>query len=545
MKKMMAIFLAGLMLLAAGCAPAPTEPPRAMDKSGKYYLDEGRNEAIINDAGVVNMAASGNARVYYQIFVGSFSDSNGDGIGDLRGIIDRFDYLNDGDPNSGVSLGVEGIWLSPIFASPTYHKYDTTNYYRVDPQFGNEQDLKELIALCHQRGVQIILDLVVNHTAKNHDWFQYFQDAHKNNDPEHEYYDFYTYSDGPVPGRTFNKIVGTDHYYECNFSSGMPELNYDNPAVREKMVEVAKYYLDLGVDGFRFDAAKYIYYGEEDRNAEFWQWYMGQLRAMKPDIYTVAEVWDSDTVTTPYFASTNCFNFTMSQPGGKIAETAGGGNVNNFMKYVDTYMSAIKAQNSDAMLCSFIANHDMDRAAGYLPVFNGRAKVAANLNILLPGSPFIYYGEEIGALGSRGGANTDANRRLAMYWGDGDTVKDPVGSTYAAAQDNGSVARQKPDGDSLYNHYKKLIMVRKANPEIAYGDFTALNFSGSRAGGFVSTYEGKSVAVIHNTTTKEVTVDLSKATDISFTTLAAVLGAGATLEGTVLTLQPQTSAVLR
>ena len=545
MKRFLTLFLSALLLFAAGCTPQTPETPKVKDTSGRYYLDETRNEAIIDDAGVVSMSKTGNARVYYQIFVGSFSDSNGDGIGDLRGIINRFDYLNDGDPNSGVSLGVEGIWLSPIFASPTYHKYDATNYYRVDPQFGTEEDLKELIALCHQRGVQIILDLVVNHTSRQNDWFQYFLQAHKNNDPENEYYDYYTYTDTPVHGRAFSKISGTDHYYECNFSGDMPELNYDNPTVKEKMVEVAKYYLDLGVDGFRFDAAKYIYYGEEDRNAEFWKWYMGQLRAIKPDIYTVAEVWDSDSVTTPYFASTNCFNFSMSQPSGKIAETASGGNVNNFMKYVGTYLSTIKAQKSDAMLCSFIANHDMDRAAGYLPTFNGRAKVAANLNILLPGSPFIYYGEEIGALGSRGGANTDANRRLAMYWGDGDTVKDPIGATYAAAQDNGSVATQKANGDSLYSHYKKLIMVRKANPEIACGEFTALNFSGSRAGGFVSTYEGKSVAVIHNTTTREVTVDLAKATDISFTTLAAVLGSGATLDGTALTLQPQTSVVLR
>ena len=545
MKRAIAFLLAAVMLMAAGCTPEPEETPKAMDKSGKYYLDTQRNEAIINDAGAGNTAVDGNARVYYQIFVGSFSDSNGDGIGDLRGIINRFDYLNDGNPNSGVSLGVEGIWLSPIFASPSYHKYDTTDYYKVDAAFGKEADLKELIELCHQRGVQLILDLVINHTSRQHAWYDRFAQAHKNNDPENEYYDYYTYSDKPVSGKTFGKITGTDHYYECNFSSDMPELNYDNPAVREKMVELAKYYLDLGVDGFRFDAAKYIYYGEEDRNAEFWKWYMGELRKIKPDIYTVAEVWDGDTVTYPYFAATNCFNFSMSQPGGKIAEAAGGGNVNSFMKYVDMYLSKIKAQNPDAMMAPFIANHDMDRAAGYLPVFNGRAKVAANLNLLLPGTPFIYYGEEIGLLGSRGGSNTDANRRLAMYWGDGDTVKNPIGTTYGAAQDNGPVTDQKADGNSLYNHYKKVIAVRKANPEIAYGTFTPLNISSSKAGGFVSTYEGKSVAVIHNTTLKEVTLDLSKVTNISFSTIAAVLGEGAKLEGTSLTLPAQTSVVLR
>lgn len=548
MRKITALILLLAMLLTlGGCSlvPQETQPPKQMDKSGKYVLDTQRNEAIINDAGMVNYSVDGNARVYYQIFVGSFSDSNGDGTGDLRGIIDRFDYLNDGDPNSGVSLGIEGIWLSPIFDSPTYHKYDVIDYYKIDPDFGTEADLNELIELCRQRDVQVILDLVLNHTSKSHVWFQKFVNAHKDNDPDNPYYDYYTYSDKPIPGRSFSKIAGTNHYYECNFSTDMPELNYDNEAVRQAMLDVGKYYLELGVDGFRFDAAKYIYYGEESRNADFWAWYMAELRAIKPDIYTVAEVWDSDSATFPYFASTNCFNFTMSQTSGMIARTAGGGNVNDFTAYVESYLSHIHEQNPNAMMAPFIANHDMDRAAGFLPFINGRGKMAANLNLLLPGTPYIYYGEEIGLKGSRGSANTDANRRLAMLWGDGDPVRNPIGTTYNSPQNNGTVADQKPDGNSIYNYYKKVITVRKANPEIAYGSFSALEFSGTKVGGFVSTYEGKSVAVIHNTTLDEKTVVLSTVTDLSFAAITAVLGQGATLEGTTLTLSPQTSVVLR
>ena len=106
-----------------------------------------------------------NNRVFYEIFVGSFSDSDGDGIGDLRGVINRLDYLNDGDPESGKSLGIEGIWLTPVFPSPTYHKYDVTDYYAVDPQFGTMADLEELIAGCHARGIKLILDLPLNHTG--------------------------------------------------------------------------------------------------------------------------------------------------------------------------------------------------------------------------------------------------------------------------------------------------------------------------------------------------------------------------------------------
>ena len=552
MKRILSLLLTLAMLLGlAGCvtppAPtttAPTEPVQ-MDISGKYPLDKTRNEAILNDFGTITAANSGNARVYYQIFVGSFSDSNGDGLGDLRGIINRFDYLNDGDPNSGMSLGIEGIWLSPIFTSPTYHKYDCNDYYEIDPKFGTMEDLKELVELCHARGVQIILDLVVNHTSTRHVWFQKFLTAHQNYDESDPYYDFYTWGTGSQPGRSFHKLGNTSHFYEGNFSNEMPELNYDNPNVRQAMVDVAKFYLDLGVDGFRFDAAKYIYYGEAERNTDFWDWYMAQLRSIKPDVYSVAEVWDGDGVTIPYNSSTNCFNFTMSQVGGQIAQTAANGDPGVMARYIESYLQQIRALRPDAMLCSFIANHDMDRTAGFLPISNGRAFVGANLNILTPGSPFIYYGEEIGLRGSRGGANTDANRRLAMLWGDGDTVKDPIGADYDSAGRNGTVADQLPNGKSLYNHYKKLIAIRQANPEIAYGEFKALELEGTKAGGFLSTWQGKTVCVLHNTSTDEAKIDLSQIPGFSFESFTAVGLGSAKIEGTILTLDGQTSVVLR
>lgn len=540
----LAISLGGCISDPIPTTTAPTQPVQ-IDVSGKYPLDTNRNEAILNDFGVISAENQGNARVYYQIFVGSFSDSDGDGVGDLRGIINRFDYLNDGDPDSGVSLGVEGIWLSPIFTSPSYHKYDCNDYYEIDPKFGTMEDLKELVDLCHARGVQIILDLVINHTSTRHVWFQKFLTAHQNYDDSDPYYDFYSWGTGSQPGRSFHKLGNTSHFYEGNFSNEMPELNFDNPAVRQAMVDVAKFYLDLGVDGFRFDAAKYIYYGETDPNTDFWDWYMAQLRAIKPDVYSVAEVWDGDGVTIPYFSSTNCFNFSMSQVAGQIAQAASNGDPEVLARYIESYLQQIQALRSDAMLCSFIANHDMDRAAGFLPLSNGRAFMAANLNILTPGSPFIYYGEEIGLRGSRGGANTDANRRLAMLWGDGDTVKDPVGADYDSAGRNGTVADQKPNGESLYNHYKKLIAIRKANPEIAYGQFKALEIEGTNAGGFLSTWQGKTVCVLHNTSTDEVSVDLSQIEGFQFESFTAVGRGSAKLEGTILTLAGQTSVVLR
>ena len=546
MKRLLSLILAAVLVLCVtGCAAAPAEPtePAILDLSGKYALDTARNEAIIPAPGEITPVDS-NAVVFYHIFVGSFSDSNGDGIGDLRGIINRMDYINDGDPNSGVSLGAEGIWLSPIFVSPSYHKYDVVDYYQVDPKFGTNEDLKELIDLCHERGVKIILDMVINHSSNQNPWFKSFCEAHKNGDTESEYYNLYTWIEETVPGKTWYNINGTNHKYEGNFSSQMPELNYDNPDAYQKMLDVCKYYLELGVDGFRFDAAKYIYYGDTTPNIDFWNRFMADLRAIKPDLYSVAEVWDSDGVTIPYFSSTNCFNFSMAQTNGQIAATAKAGDVNVLTAYMEHYIDLIKAENPDAFPVTFIANHDTDRAAGFLNVSSGQAFVAANLSILMPGSSFIYYGEEIGLKGARGGANTDANRRLAMLWGDGDSVKDPVGADYASEQLNGTVQDQLPNGDSLFNHYKKLISIRKAYPEIANGTYTALK-TDSDVGGFVSEYNGSRVAVIHNTTLEAATIDLAQY-GLDAMQIGAFAGLNdATLDGTVLTIGAQTSVVLK
>ena len=546
MKRLLSLILAAVLVLCvAGCAAAPAEPtePAVLDLSGKYALDTVRNEAIISVPGEITPVDS-NAVVFYHIFVGSFSDSNGDGIGDLRGIINRMDYINDGDPNSGVSLGAEGIWLSPIFVSPSYHKYDVVDYYQVDPKFGTNEDLKELIDLCHERGVKIILDMVINHSSNQNPWFKSFCEAHKNGDTESEYYNLYTWIEETVPGKTWYNINGTNHKYEGNFSSQMPELNYDNPDAYQKMLDVCKYYLELGVDGFRFDAAKYIYYGDTTPNIDFWNRFMADLRAIKPDLYSVAEVWDSDGVTIPYFSSTNCFNFSMAQTNGQIAATAKAGDVNVLTAYMEHYIDLIKAENPDAFPVTFIANHDTDRAAGFLNVSSGQAFVAANLSILMPGSSFIYYGEEIGLKGARGGANTDANRRLAMLWGDGDSVKDPVGADYASEQLNGTVQDQLPNGDSLFNHYKKLISIRKAYPEIANGTYTALK-TDSDVGGFVSEYNGSRVAVIHNTTLEAATIDLAQY-GLDAMQIGAFAGLNdATLDGTLLTIGAQTSVVLK
>ena len=550
MKKYVSILLAFALIIGlAACGAAPKSQP-----AGLYTVDKKSGEVVVGGVDFSNYTAVGDdARVFYEIFVGSFSDSNEDGIGDLRGIINRMDYLNDGDPRSGKSLGIEGIWLTPIFSSPSYHKYNATDYYTIDPQFGTMDDLKELVELCHQRGVKIILDFVINHTSRECEWYKKFAAAHKNNDTSDPYYNFYTFirgNEARPAGRTFKQIVGSTDLVECNFDTDMPELNYSNIAVRQAMLDVAKFYFDLGVDGFRFDAAKYVYFNDNTASVNFWRSFLYEMKMLKPDVYTVAEVWDSDAVTNKYFEVVNCFNFTLSQQNGMYADVAKAGNANRLASYVEAYLNTVKAKNSSAMLMPFIANHDTDRAAGFLTPESGSMQFAANLYILGPGSPFIYYGEELGMRGSRGSANTDANRRLAMVWGDDDTVKDPEGTTYNPDnQIQQGAAAQLADDTSLLTYYKKLLMIRAANPEIARGDYKALSLTDTKVGGFTSTWNGKTVCVLHNPSGSEETIDLSKVAGAEgFTKISAFIGgaeASAKLENGTLTLGPKTSVVLR
>ena len=494
-----------------------------------------------------------NYRTFYQIFVGSFSDSNNDGIGDIRGIIERFDYLNDGNPGSEESLGVEGIWLSPIFSSPSYHKYDATNYYQIDWRFGSEDDLKELIELCNERNVKLILDLAINHTSTQHEWFVKFKEARISGDTESEYYDYYSAvtTAEKVGGITYQKIAGVDCWYECNFSGNMPELNFDNQAVRERTLEIAKYYLDLGVHGFRFDAIKYIYYGDTAKSVEFWEWYMEELRAYCPEIYCVGECWSGESEILEYYGAMNCFNFGMSQAEGTIATAAkGNSNILNFTKYVESYQKKVLAKDQDAMIMPFLSNHDMDRIAGAF-VTENNMKMAANLYLLCSGSPVIYYGEEIGMRGSRGSANTDANRRLAMLWGDDDLVRDPVGSTYPAnKQISTTVKDQSEDENSLLNYYRELISIRHRYPAIARGMYTSLDCKEKNLGGFIIEHEETVIVLLHNTSAIDtLSVDLASLAALDGVELSKIgdyIGQGkATLKGTVLTLEPQTSVIIK
>ena len=535
--------------LPSSKVPTTTNTTTTTGPKLKYEIVDG--EVVINDTELTqSKQINNNNRVFYQIFVGSFSDSNKDGIGDLRGIINRLDYLNDGNPNSGKSLGVQGIWLTPIFPSSTYHKYDVMDYYKIDYSFGSQADLEELIAKCHERNIKIILDLPINHTSNQNKWFTSFLEAVKNDDTENPYYNYYTKvtNEEKVNGSRYYPINST-YSYECNFDTAMPELNFDNEDVKAEVLNIAKHWLNLGVDGFRFDAAKYIYYGDEVRSSQFWNWYMTELREYKSDIYTVGEVWSGDGITDMYYEQgLSCFNFSTSGSEGKIAAAAKQGNVSTYTKYIEGYLNKINSFGSHSILHQFIANHDMDRSAGYLTGSTRYAHVGGSLLLLSPGSPFIYYGEEIGIKGSRGSANTDANRRLKMRWGDGDTVRNPEGATYKeSSQTNGTVMDQIDDENSLLNHYKKLIMIRNACPEIINGSYKSIEKTPKTTiGGFISELDGSKVCVIHNTGLDTEVIDLEAMNISDFNYLFSYAGTdGNVLLDNTLTIQPQTSIILR
>ncbi|MFP4478321.1 MAG: alpha-amylase family glycosyl hydrolase [Candidatus Izemoplasmatales bacterium] len=507
-------------------------------------------EYIIEDEKLESTMIDDNYRVYYEIFVGAFSDSNDDEMGDIQGIINRLDYLNDGDLDSGKSLGVTGIWLMPIMPSPSYHKYDTINYKGIDPDFGTMEDFENLIQASDERHIDIIIDLVINHTSNYHPWFRQAKEAAEENDINNPYLEYYTLvtEEEMVEGRTYHHFHG-DLYYECNFWSGMPELNLDSQLVRDEIKSILEFWIGKGVKGFRLDAVKYPYFENHDKNIEFWNWFMTEVKNLDEDAYVVGEMWDSNRNIYPYYEPFNNFDFGMAELNGYVSLTVKNiETVNAYVTYLKNYKDAVKDVNPDAILQPFISNHDMNRAAGYLPVDDYKMHMAANLYILTYGTPFIYYGEEIGMLGSRGTENTDANRRLAMFWGDGDTVTNPIGATWSEdRQTNGSVMDQIDEPDSLYNHYKKLIMLRHANPEIARGNYTVINFDGYSAfGGFLTTYENSTVGVFHNTSSSEVVIDLSDYTDYSFSEMRGYVGqSNATLSNQVLTIGPLTSVILK
>lgn len=418
-----------------------------------------------------------NYRSCYEVFVYSFYDSNGDGIGDLKGLTERLDYINDGDPSTDTDLGCTGIWLMPIMPSPSYHKYDVTDYMDIDPQYGTMEDFKAFLEAAHQRGIDVIIDFVMNHTSSDHPWFQeasgYLRGLEAGAEPDLAacpYVDYYNFSLEP----STCKLEGTEWYYEAPFWSGMPDLNLKSEAVRAELEEIVDFWLELGVDGFRLDAAKEFVSGATEANIEILTWFNDKKKKKKSDAFIVAEVWTDLSTYSQYYASgVSCFNFSFGNSDGVIPNTVkhiGNANASSYGKAIMKLQDALSAYDPDYIDSPFYTNHDMGRAAGhYFNEYSAyQTKMAQALNLLMSGSTFLYYGEELGMKGS----GKDENKRAPMYWSD-DAGYAGLCSGPADMEDFDmkfpSFEDQKADGDSIFWFVAQTIRLRNAYPAIARG----------------------------------------------------------------------------
>lgn len=394
---------------------------------------------------------------WYEVFVYSYQDSNGDGIGDLNGLRNRLDYIEE--------MGYDGLWLMPIMPSPSYHKYDVMDYKAIDPQYGTLEDMRALVQACHERGIRIIIDLPVNHTSLRHPWFLNAAESLQKRKEDSPYIDYYHFSREQSANSV--QLNGTKWYYEEQFSGGgMPDLNLDNEAVRNEILDIMTFWLsDVGVDGFRLDAVTSFYTGDTSRNVAFLNWMKATAESIKPGSYLVGEAWVGLPTIAEYYQSDidSFFLFPASQAEGYIAKV-----IRSRRPAADyvKYMQQVEAAIPDGILAPFIGNHDTGRAVGSLQARQApdRAKFAEGLVNLMGGNTFTYYGEEIGMVGS----GDDPNKRLAMYWNDEDMTTQPPGVT-KLEYFFPSVDEQLQDPLSLLNYCKALNHMKKKTPAIARG----------------------------------------------------------------------------
>ena len=414
-------------------------------------------------------------RTTYEIFVYSFYDSDGDGIGDLNGVTEKLDYLNDGDDATALDLGISQIWLMPVASAASYHKYDVTDYCAIDPEYGTMEDFEALVAACHERGVRVIVDMVLNHTSDQHPWFtaaaDYLRNLEGEPDPEEcPYVDYYHFS--REAGQGYAALPDSDWYYEAQFWDGMPDLNLDSEAVKAELQYVLQFWLERGVDGFRLDAVTSYYTGDPQASTDFLTWVVSQGKEMDPDCYFVAEAWTDQATYAGYYASgiDSMFDFAFGDSGGGIAKLVKGSlPASSYGEGLAKEEELYASYNPEFVNAPFYTNHDMGRSTGYYAGDDGsRTKLAMALNLLMTGNAFIYYGEELGMKGS----GRDENKRAPMYWSqDADAAGMCAGPPEMEEVEMKfeSLTEQQTDPYSIWNYVRRAIRLRNLYPIIASG----------------------------------------------------------------------------
>ncbi len=435
----------------------------------------------------------------YEVFVRSFYDSDGDGIGDLNGLIEKLDYINDGTPTGRHTLGARCIWLMPVAESPSYHGYDVTDYYRVEPDYGTNADFKRLVAEAHRRGIKVLVDLVLNHASSDH---PFFQEALR--DPSSPHRDWFRWSakkpdmKGPWGQEVWHRSPVRNEYYYGLFWGGMPDLNYENPSVREEAKRIALFWLsDMGADGFRLDAIPYLV--EEDDKLmhtrgthTFLREFAAYVRAVAPNAFTIGEVWDSTDAMLPYYPDQLDAHFAFDVSNA-IMDAVRTGSAKKLFPPV----LRLQRELSAIRWSPFLRNHDQTRTLTELGGSVERARLAATLLMTFPGLPFIYYGEEIGMTGDK----PDPRLRTPMQWSNGRAAAFTRGVPWESLQPDSLTANvEAEDGDdgSLLNLYRGLVHLRAQNSALGYGELIRLDAGNDAVAAYARRSGNQVVLVVAN-----------------------------------------------
>ncbi len=541
--RIMCLLLALILLVGCTNTPDTTAP----ENSGADLESAVQTEQALAQIKTLGTSPDDNYRTWYEIFVYSFCDSDGDGIGDLQGVISKLDYLQE--------LGINGIWFMPIHPSQSYHKYDVRDYYDIDPQYGTMADMEQLLAECAERDIHVITDLVLNHTGNDHEWFVTAVDYLKTlpagaepNPEECKYVDYYFF--GKEPDSGWHQIEGTEWYYEGMFSPHMPDVNLANEAVRSDIRDIMQFWFDKGVSGFRLDAAKEFYSGNVGANVEVLNWIQTTATSIKEDAYLVAEVWESFANITAYYESgiTSIFNFAFGNTGGKVMEVIRGWGVPSV---VSTYATALEkadkafsGSNPSYIDAPFMSNHDVGRIAGFAGQDLMLTKLAGAMNLFMSGSAFIYYGEELGMVGS----GNDPSKRAPMVWNearDNGTTNPPPECELPESYPFGSLETQRNDDNSVYNYYRQAVAIRQALPVISHGKTTAETaLNQGCVSAYRKTWNDQTCIVLMNVDMVEAQVDLSAYADWSVAATLSADGNPIGVEEAALTLPACGVAIL-
>lgn len=494
-------------------------------------------------------------KVVYQIYPKSFKDSNGDGWGDIRGVIEKLDYLQD--------LGVDYIWSTPFFVSPQNDNgYDVADYYNIDPRFGTMEDLEELICEADKRNIGLMLDMVFNHTSTEHEWFQ------KALAGDSEYQEYYIFKEGTPsqpPTNWISKFGGSAWKYVTHlgkwylhlFDVTQADLNWENPKVREELKDVLRFWKKRGVKGFRFDVVNLIskpkvfeddlkgdgrrFYADGRHVHEFLKEMAGDTGIT--DMITVGEMSSTSIENCLQYSNpTNgelsmCFNFhhlKVDYKDGQKWELMEPDYKALNQLYRDWQLGMQKGQGWNAV---FWCNHDQPRIVSRLgddkSYWKESAKMLATSIHMLRGTPYIYQGEEIGMtnphyedisqyrdveslnyyqiLIEKGKSKVEAlnilgersrdNSRTPMQWDDSENAGFTTGTPWIALPDNYktiNVESQRHENHSIYQYYKELIRIRKENKAITEGDISFLNTEDAQIFAYKRTYKKQEIVVVCN-----------------------------------------------